>query len=54
MALKFKNYSFNQNKAKYILLIVSLISIVLLQWLAAPVIFALYIVLSLLFKNKES
>jgi len=54
IALKFKNFSFNQNKAKYILLIISLISIVLLQWLAAPVIFALYIVLSLLFKNKES
>ena len=52
MAMKFKSYSFAANRTKYILLILSLIAIITLQWLAVPVIFVLYIILS--FFTKEA
>jgi CDP-diacylglycerol--serine O-phosphatidyltransferase len=47
MALKFDDYSFNANKWKYILLIVSCILVLFLQWLAVPLILICYIILSL-------
>jgi len=47
MALKFKTYAFGPNALKYVLLLASLACIVFLHWLAVPVIFVLYIVLSL-------
>lgn len=46
LALKFKDYSFKNNSAKYLLLIISLIALLLLQWLAIPVVFLLYLVFS--------
>jgi CDP-diacylglycerol---serine O-phosphatidyltransferase len=52
MALKFKNYSVKDNLPKYILLGLSVVAIVFLKWLAVPVIFVAYIILSLLYKNK--
>jgi CDP-diacylglycerol---serine O-phosphatidyltransferase len=52
MALKFKNYSVQDNLPKYILLGLSVVTIVFLKWLAIPVIFVAYIILSLLYKNK--
>lgn len=52
MAMKFKDYSVKNNLPKYILLGVALVSILLLKWLAAPVIILAYVLLSLLFKNK--
>lgn len=52
LTLKFKNYGIADNLPKYILLGVSLLSILLLGWLSVPVIFIAYIILSLLFKNK--
>lgn len=52
MAMKFKDYSVKNNWPKYLLLAVAVISIVLLKWLAVPVIILAYVVLSLLFKNK--
>ncbi|MFL5773870.1 MAG: CDP-alcohol phosphatidyltransferase family protein [Flavisolibacter sp.] len=52
MSMKFKDYSFKNNSLKYTLLILSLVSIILLKWLAAPVIFILYIIFSMISKEK--
>jgi CDP-diacylglycerol---serine O-phosphatidyltransferase len=52
MALKFKDFSLQNNLPKVILIVLAIIAAVFLQWLAVPVIFILYIVLSLAFKNK--
>lgn len=46
MALKFSDFSLQNNLLKYILIIISIIAIVALHWLAVPVIFIIYIVLS--------
>ena len=54
IALKFKNLSVKNNLPKIILLIFSIIAILILHWLAVPVIFIAYIILSLIFKNKNS
>jgi CDP-diacylglycerol--serine O-phosphatidyltransferase len=53
LSLKFKDYTLKSNLPKVILLGVALISIPILHWLAIPVIFIAYIILSLLFKNKS-
>jgi CDP-diacylglycerol--serine O-phosphatidyltransferase len=54
MALKFKNFSIQNSLPQIILLAIGLISAILLHWLAVPVIFIAYIILSLLFKNKTT
>lgn len=54
MALKFKDYSFKNNMPKYLLAIISIAAIVILQWLAVPVIVLAYVLISLLFKNKTA
>lgn len=46
MAIKFTDFSFKNNLLKYILLSVGLVCIVALQWLAVPVIFLVYIIMS--------
>jgi CDP-diacylglycerol--serine O-phosphatidyltransferase len=53
MALKFSDFSVKNNLPKIILLGLSVITIVFLQWLAVPVIFILYIIVSLVFKEKR-
>ena len=53
MAMKFKNMSVKDNLPKIILLVLSIIAALLLHWLAVPVIFITYIILSLIFKNKS-
>jgi CDP-diacylglycerol--serine O-phosphatidyltransferase len=53
MALKFNDLTIKSNLSKIILLVASLISIVFLQWLAVPVIFILYIIVSLVFPEKR-
>ena len=50
--LKFKTYSFADNKARYILLLLSIPFILILGWLSVPAIFITYILVSLLFKNQ--
>jgi CDP-diacylglycerol--serine O-phosphatidyltransferase len=50
--LKFKNFRFAENKARYSILIIAIISIPLLGWLSVPVIFFSYILVSLLLKTK--
>lgn len=52
MALKFKDKSLAGNLPKIILLALSLLCIIFLKWLSVPVIFILYILLSLGFKNR--
>lgn len=52
MALKFKDRSIKGNLPKLILAGFSLLCILFLHWLAVPVIFIGYIILSLLFKNN--
>ena len=52
MAMKFKNLSVKTNLPKFILIIFSIVAAVILHWIAVPVIFIGYIILSLVFKNK--
>jgi CDP-diacylglycerol---serine O-phosphatidyltransferase len=54
MALKFKNFSVKSNLPKLILLVAAIIAGIFLKWLAVPVVFILYIILSLAFKNKTT
>ncbi len=50
--LKFNNFSFADNKARYVLLAGSAMYILFLGWLSIPAIFITYILVSLLFKNQ--
>lgn len=54
MALKFKNLSVKNNLPKIILLVISLIAALIFQWLAVPIVFVAYIILSLLFKQQHT
>lgn len=54
MALKFTNFSLKKNLPQFILIIAGVLAAIFLQWLAVPVVFILYIALSLLFKNKTT
>ena len=54
MGLKFKDYSLKNNVPKVVLILITIISAIFLQWLAVPFIFACYIILSLVYKNKIS
>ncbi|MEJ7588414.1 MAG: CDP-alcohol phosphatidyltransferase family protein [Ferruginibacter sp.] len=54
MALKFNDYTLQNNMPKLALLVTSLLAFPFLQWLAIPVIFIAYIILSLLLKNKPT
>ncbi len=54
MALKFKDYSIKNNLPKIILLVVAVLSAILFHWLAVPLVFIVYIILSLLYKQKQS
>ncbi len=48
MALKFKDYTIKNNLPKIILLAVAVIAAVFFQWFAVPIVFIVYIILSLL------
>lgn len=54
MALKFRDFTVKNNLPKIILLAAAVIAALFLQWVAVPVVFILYITLSLLFKNKTT
>jgi CDP-diacylglycerol--serine O-phosphatidyltransferase len=51
LALKFKDASIRNNLPKIILLVVAILSAIFLQWLAVPVVFAVYVILSLIKKD---
>jgi CDP-diacylglycerol--serine O-phosphatidyltransferase len=46
LAIKFKDFSFKNNLLKYILISISLLCLVAVQWLAIPIIFIFYLVFS--------
>ena len=54
MALKFKSLSVKDNLSKFLLIIFSIVAAVIFKWLAVPIIFIAYIILSLAFKNKQA
>lgn len=54
MALKFKDYRIRNNIPKMILLAVVVLAALIFHWLAVPLAFIVYIILSLLFKQQQS
>jgi CDP-diacylglycerol--serine O-phosphatidyltransferase len=52
LSFKFSSFSWGENQPRYLLIIVSVPLFLVLQWLALPLIIVLYVLLSLLFKNK--
>ncbi len=54
MALKFKDFSIKNNIPKIILLAIAVVAAFIFNWLAVPIIFIVYIILSLLFKQTSS
>jgi CDP-diacylglycerol--serine O-phosphatidyltransferase len=53
IALKFSDYSLKNNSTKVILLVVAIIAALFLRWIAVPVVFIIYVLLSL-FTQKQS
>jgi CDP-diacylglycerol--serine O-phosphatidyltransferase len=53
MALKFKDHSLKGNLPKLVLVVLAIIAAVFLKWLAVPVIFILYIMVSLFTARKK-
>lgn len=53
MSLKFKNLSFVQNWPKFFLLVLAVICGLFLHWLAVPVVFLVYILLSLILIRRS-
>lgn len=54
MALKFKDFTIKNNLPKIILAVIAILAAILLHWLAVPVVFIAYIILSLVYKQKQS
>jgi CDP-diacylglycerol---serine O-phosphatidyltransferase len=54
MSLKFKDYTLKNNLPKVVLLVIAIVAALLLKWIAVPVMFIAYIILSLAFKNKTA
>lgn len=52
MSLKFKDGSLKNNMPKYILLAIAIVAAIVLKWVAIPVVFIAYVIVSLAFKNK--
>ncbi len=52
MALKFKDFTLKNNMPKLILLVIAIIAALFFQWLAVPIVFVGYIILSLLQKER--
>jgi len=52
MALKFKDYTVKNNLPKLILLVLAVIAAIFLKWLAVPVVFIFYIIVSLASETK--
>jgi CDP-diacylglycerol---serine O-phosphatidyltransferase len=54
MSMKVKDLSIKNNLARYILIGGGIIAIIALRWFAVPVIFVLYVIISLALKNKTT
>lgn len=47
MSLKFSDFTFKNNLSKIILLVIAIVAALFLQWIAVPVVFIMYVLLSL-------
>lgn len=54
MAFKFKDFSLKNNLPKYLVIAIAIVSAIILKWLAVPVIFIAYVLVSLLFKKQTA
>ena len=54
MSFKFKDFSLKNNLPKYLLLILGIASAILLKWIAVPILLVAYVIVSLIFKNKQA
>lgn len=54
MALKFRDYTLKNNLPKLILLVITIIAALFLQWIAVPVVFIVYILLSLTISKNNA
>lgn len=54
LALKFKDFTLKNNWPKYLLVAVAILSFIILKWLAIPLTVMVYVLLSLLIKNKTA
>jgi len=52
LSLKFKDSSLKSNMPKYLLAAIAVIAAIVLKWVAIPVVFIMYVIVSLAFKNK--
>ncbi len=52
-SLKFKDYSWRNNKVKFVFVLLTVVLVTLLQFIAIPVVIVLYVLLSLFTKEKE-
>ena len=52
MSLKFKDGSLKNNWPKYGLVAIAIVAAIVLKWVAIPVVFIVYVIVSLAFKNK--
>ena len=52
MSLKFRDVSVKNNLPKYILAAIAILAAIVLKWVAIPVVFIAYVIVSLAFKNK--
>ena len=52
LSLKYKNFNIKNNLPQYLIIIISLLAIIFLKWVAAPIILVSHILVSLIFKNK--
>jgi CDP-diacylglycerol--serine O-phosphatidyltransferase len=52
MAFKFSQFSIKNNFPQIILIVLSILSAIFFGWLAVPLIFVFYVLLSVIFKNK--
>tara|TARA_R110002049_G_scaffold94037_2_gene231982 strand:- start:4070 stop:4795 length:726 start_codon:yes stop_codon:yes gene_type:complete len=52
-SLKFKEYSIKNNLVKYLFLLISVLMIVILQYLSIPLIITLYVILSIISNTKK-
>jgi len=50
ITLKFKDYGLKNNLSKIILMTFAIVAAFIFQWLAVPIVFIVYIILSLLYK----
>lgn len=54
MGMKFKDYTLQNNIPKLVMVLIAVIAAILFKWMAVPVVFIAYIIVSLTLKNKTT